>query len=329
MLFVLLETAETELMVMDRANSVNSDDSHIKKKSKSSSSTSSLGSSVVVLSELGECQDDVSAGQSYQLESDDDSVTTSRYDIEAWINTQAVRHRVISSPASHAPSLINVPSCAQDEQSVMGVSTLSLIVERLVVKIMDLEDSNGELKNCVNEISDENKGLMEKVAVLEVDRDDQLQWNISNRILIFNVPTKLRVSELKQLMVGLARRINIALTARHINDAYYLYKHPSTSSPVVIVFINNALEKRYQILDRKHLLQNIKMRALGFTQHGNKVGIDELLIKSRNEFKQEARRLKRQGLVQDSWVRDGNVWVRDVCGDVKKIVSQACLESYW
>ena len=370
---VMVEILELQL---DRTNSTNSDLSHIKKKSKGASSTSSLGSSIVVLSEpeddlenslnvIPNLEDCISrsgehsahhlrseAGgsdvviQSYQMVGspegtvDGESVITSMYDVEAWINDQGrgVRSRAMSSPEltrcdSPSGSLIHVPSVSQlsqDDQSLpeMGVSTLSLIVERLLIKIMDLEDSYKEFKIWSNEISDENKVIREKVSVLEVDRDDQLQWNISNRILIFNVPTKFRVSELKQLMIKLARKINIVLNLNQINDAYYLFKNPSSTSPVVIVFVNNALEKRYQILDRKHLLHNISMRSLGFSR-GGMVYVDEQLIRSRNELKQSARRLKSQGLVMDSWVRDGNVWVRDVCGDVRKVVSQECLQSFW
>lgn len=47
------------------------------------------------------------------------------------------------------------------------------------------------------------------------------------------------------------------------------------------------------------------------SRYSNTICVDEQLIGRRNELKQAARRVMKQGRVLDTWVLNGNVFVRD------------------
>lgn len=155
--------------------------------------------------------------------------------------------------------------------------------------------------------------LQERVNDLEVDADQRRQWDLQNRILIINVPTKLHPNELKNLTLRIAEYVGVRLDVYDIADIYYLFKKPCSSSPVVVIFNDEALGVREIILSRKRSLQFIPITLFGFpfTRYGNKISVDEQLTLKRNKIKQRGRMEVKKGNLVDCWVCYGNVYVRD------------------
>ena len=106
--------------------------------------------------------------------------------------------------------------------------------------------------------------LQKRVGSLEADSDQRRQWDLQNRILIINVPTKLQPMDLKHLTLRIAEYVGVPLEIYDIADIYYLFKKPCNSSPVVVIFNDEALYAREGILRRKRSLQYVPIQVFGF-----------------------------------------------------------------
>ena len=60
--------------------------------------------------------------------------------------------------------------------------------------------------------------------LLEWECDNLRQESLSNRILIINVPTKLKPLMLRQLVIRVAHRVGVFLDIDDIRDVFYLFR---------------------------------------------------------------------------------------------------------
>ncbi|KAL5260146.1 hypothetical protein ACHWQZ_G010307 [Mnemiopsis leidyi] len=202
--------------------------------------------------------------------------------------------------------VINPPRTTYTDEFLNGV------FHSIVENIQAYSTEYDLLKDAVRRLVEENDHIKGKVYLLEWECDNFRQDALSNRILIINVPTKLKPMMLKQLVIRVAHRVGVFLELEDIRDVFYLFRRPSRTSPVIVIFMEHALGARRQILARKNILQHLPMKTLeGFGRYSNTICVDEQLIGRRNELKQAARRVMKQGRVLDTWVLNGNVFVRD------------------
>ncbi|XP_063678919.1 uncharacterized protein LOC134814681 [Bolinopsis microptera] len=231
------------------------------------------------------------------------------------------------------------PSTASDDVTNQGDVTspprttytdevLNGVFQGILENINAYHEEYEILAVAIRRLVEDNENIRGKVYLLEWECDNLRQEALSNRILIINVPTKLSPGKLRELVIRVAHRVGVFLESEDIRDVFYLFRRPSRTSPVIVIFMEHALGARRQILARKNRLQSLPMRTLeGFGRYSNTICVDEQLIGRRNELKQAARRVVKQGRLLDTWVLNGNVYVRDNQRRKHLLESQKALET--
>ncbi|KAJ2943218.1 hypothetical protein O0L34_g18929 [Tuta absoluta] len=182
--------------------------------------------------------------------------------------------------------------------------------EELMAKITMLEKVNRDHHRQI-------RGLEEKIEDLE--RASKTVF-----IEIRNVPSK--VNENKQELLHVIQKISKALGTdlqpSDIRDAYRKLGRNGTnvSTKPIIAELSSSMAKFNMLAGlRKYNLQNphnkFNTANLGYTEHNSPIFISEILTDNAGKLYFLSRKLRKEGLIDNTWTTNGKVYLRKKAGD--------------
>ncbi|KAL8570590.1 hypothetical protein ACOMHN_008947 [Nucella lapillus] len=189
------------------------------------------------------------------------------------------------------------------------------------------------------------------ISDLQIQVDSLEQYSRRNNVRISGIPEPKGGSvqeDTDNIVQKLGEAIGVRVTSEMIDRSHRVGKRTGTSDRQIIVKFTSYRYRRLLMTSRKGL-KNKTAASLGFTpkgftppprpssaaeavatpvpKPGNRIYVNDDLIRVRAQLAARARRFKREKKVQDTWVYDGDIYVKR--GDVIiKIVSDRHLDSF-
>lgn len=152
--------------------------------------------------------------------------------------------------------------------------------------------------NVIQTLIMENEKLNQTVKLLENRLNEQEQYSRRTCIKVSGITEK-NGEDTDKIVLELAKDIGIDLKAEEISRSHRL-PNRQNRSPRDIVVRFTTYNKRQKILKARKNLRNKR----------DHIYINEHLTKQRSDLAYNARKLKKEGLIDDTWTMDGKIFVK-------------------
>ena len=224
---------------------------------------------------------------------------------------------------------------ALDDEAV--IKKFQSVLKPLLVPIQDslqqVMDQNASLKRQLADRDATIDKLNQEVDALKITIDDLEQHGRKGSIRVFGLPedTPGQVDEKIVTLVNEHLKVRPPIALEYVEVAHRLGKPPEqtvvlesdqaasqtrpTSRAVIVRFASRRTKSRV-MKEKKNLKTNPFMRANGTPAS---VYLTDDLTKRRAQLAYQARQLKREGKLSDTWVCDARIYIKDNHNHVSQI----------
>ncbi len=197
------------------------------------------------------------------------------------------------------------------------VSQMKESLDGLSERVKMLQTENTNLKKKLEQLEIENEILGERLDLLE-------QHTRKNNLIINGLPLTPR-EDLREIIGKLGEEVEVEIKN---SDICAVHRLPSRSGvPAIVAQLNNRDTKN-------DLIRAVKKKRpttnkLGLTNSGNDLPIfcEEQLTQKMKSILIRAKQMRKEGIFQFVWVKDGNIFVREMAeSKAYKITEMSQLE---
>ena len=171
-----------------------------------------------------------------------------------------------------------------------GVDKVILNLKDVIIKNLQLE--NQRLRTRVN-------NLENKVISLEISGNHLEQYGRRNNLEITGISDDVSDQNLESKVVDVLNEIQVDVSRSDIEACHRIARSKNSSKKTTVCFINRKYAKK-ALLNRKILRKNITY---------NNIFINENLTKTNNLIAYNCRKLKRNGMIDKSYSREGVIHI--------------------
>lgn len=187
-------------------------------------------------------------------------------------------------------------------------------------KFDDINNRCSALEAENRELTENYNFIYDKCQVLEAGLSNLQQLQIENNIVIRGIPEiETNENELKSLIKIIALHLKATVDDKSITNAYRIGKKKDTANgkqlkrPIVVSFSEKKIKETIMLAKRKKKLSCdailVNKRPMG--TESEQIFIDEQLIPQKLKLFHEARQLKKQGIIQFAWTKNGRVLLKE------------------
>ena len=214
----------------------------------------------------------------------------------------------------------------------------SLLDDALVERIQELEQLNQENKDKIIALEADLQRVSEEKSVIASELQDLLQYTRRNALRITN-PDWIEPQrpwrpgqtpeDTDALVLGLAATLGVPLQPWEIGRSHRVGKprNDGTPRPILVKFISYNV--RHRIYEARKLIKDIPSLK-------RKVYFNEDLTRLNGKLAFEARQMKKQDLLADTFTRDGRIYAKkltnqkpEVIRDMDHLMSVARVPTYY
>lgn len=199
-----------------------------------------------------------------------------------------------------------------DTKSIKSIVTeTNTKIDSLSLEVEQIKQENQALKQSVEELSEQNAFLKRKLLTLD-------QYSRKCNIVINGVPqTQDEEEDIYELVKKVATALDVKLEKYDISIAHRLPNKKLSKAPPIIVKLNNLEKKR--LLVSNSIKMKLKGDKLGFSP-ALSVYVNEHLTKESADILNEAKSLKKDGLIAQAWYRNGCIYIRNKEDEPSRII---------
>ena len=160
--------------------------------------------------------------------------------------------------------------------------------------------------------------LRERVVTMEEKCDDLEQYSRRNTIRIRGVPEAVHEDTDSVVRELAARKLDVKLEPSNFVRSHRVGRKTEEQA------------NRPRDIIARFTTHNVKVEILRNAKklRGTNTYINEDVTKIRGAMASDARKLKRDGKIQDTWTRDGIIFTKDMNGSIKAFTAQRFWEAY-
>ena len=179
-----------------------------------------------------------------------------------------------------------------------GVDKELQLIKDVVIK--NLQDENQRLRSKI-------ENLEKKVISLEGNGNLLEQYGRRNNLEITGIPDEIKDEDLEEKVIEILNKIDVNVSTKDIEACHRIGKSRENSKKTIIRFVNRKYAKK-ALLNKKSL-KNINRSSIGLSNSGN-IFINENLTPMNNKLAFYCRKLKRDGYIEKTFLREGVVCIR-------------------
>ena len=222
------------------------------------------------------------------------------------------------NPVSVNENVRSTPENSETENSENSESSSELIVNLEKTLLMRFDGVDKELLNIkdvvIKNLQDENQRLRSKIENLEkkvisLEGNGNLleQYGRRNNLEITGIPDEIKDEDLEEKVIEILNKIDVNVSTKDIEACHRIGKSRENSKKTIIRFVNRKYAKK-ALLNKKSL-KNINRSSIGLSNSGN-IFINENLTPMNNKLAFYCRKLKRDGYIEKTFLREGVVCIR-------------------
>ena len=222
------------------------------------------------------------------------------------------------NPVSVNENVRSTPENSETENSENSESFSELIVNLEKTLLMRFDGVDKELLNIkdvvIKNLQGENQRLRSKIENLEkkvisLEGNGNLleQYGRRNNLEITGIPDEIKDEDLEEKVIEILNKIDVNVSTKDIEACHRIGKSRENSKKTIIRFVNRKYAKK-ALLNKKSL-KNINRSSIGLSNSGN-IFINENLTPMNNKLAFYCRKLKRDGYIEKTFLREGVVCIR-------------------
>lgn len=184
-------------------------------------------------------------------------------------------------------------------------------------EIQTLKGQNLALKNIVQSRENEIKRNEEEIVSLKEKVDHLEQYSRRSSIRINGIPEQ-EGENTEDIVYKLGEAIGADIFSESIDRSHRVGKKDDRyTRPIIVKF--TSYKHKASMMRAKKKLRDVDCQKL-FRSH-SKVYINEDLTAARADMAAKARKMKKDGRIQDTWTWDGTIFVKKLDGAVRRITT--------
>lgn len=178
-----------------------------------------------------------------------------------------------------------------------------------------------ELKKIINDMREELRKKDDTIRNLRDQLDYTQQYLRVNNLIIDGLP-QTETEDTGKLVIKLGEMMGVGLDEKDIDISHRLpfNRNKKQHAPVIVKFVRRTVKMDF--LKKKTRLKDIPSNKIVNGASG-KIFIYEHLTKRNQIISTAARKLKEEGLIYDTWVRDCKIFIREMETSPVKLITSA------
>ena len=193
--------------------------------------------------------------------------------------------------------------------------TVKLTAE-LKKEVQVLKGENHVLKNQIQKRDTEIKVCKQHIDQLEMKVDHLEMYSRRSSIRINGVPEN-NEENTDNIVVKISECIGVDIFQDHIDRSHRVGRKGDYNRPIIVKF--HGHRQKVSLLKAKRKLKEIDtVKLFGATR----IFLNEDLTKERAAVAAEARKMKKEGRIADTWTRDGIIFIKTRDGSLRRITTK-------